>query len=369
MKRIAIINNECFRDPDIALIEILQNDYEIDYYVILDKEGVADIEYLKSITRDFKNFRLYPVNGIYRRRSLKYAALSCSILKEIKKRQYYKILTGIKEDIFMSLLFFLFVKRSSTIYMLHDAEIHPYKGVDLTKLIGSYTDKIFIYYAKTIMLFSKEQLEILKSRYPNCKAAAINKPCIFYGASSIDKPRIEKQCRFLFFGNISYYKNIEVLIRASERLNKHFHGRFTVSVIGRESYKEWRNSIETPSVFNLDIRGFSDKEIPNIFESHHFLVLPYKQVTQSGPLTLSLQYHIPPIASNLGIFKSCIKNGKNGFLFDSHDEYELENVMKKCIQLNGEEYNEMRCEVAKTNDIFLNKQLIRNQLLTIISRL
>lgn len=367
MKRIAIINNECFRDTDIALIEILQNDYEIDYYVILDKEGVADIEYLKSLTSGFRNFRLYPVNGIYRRRSLKYAVLSYLVLKRIRKRRYYRILTGIKEDIFMSLLFFLFVKRDSTIYMLHDAESHPYKGIDLARLTGACTDKVFICQAKAILLFSKEQLEILRRRHPNCKAVAIDLRCAFYGTPDVDKPSIERQCRFLFFGHVSYYKNIEVLIRASERLNKHFYGRFAVSVIGGESYKEWRNSIETPAIFNLDIRKFDDKEIPNIFESHHFLVLPYRQVTQSGPLSLSFQYRIPTIASDLDIFRRFIKNGQNGFLFHSNDEDELESVMAKCIQLNKDEYNAMRIEVEKIGDKILDKQVIKNQLLDIIS--
>ena len=62
------------------------------------------------------------------------------------------------------------------------------------------------------------------------------------------------------------------------------------------------------------------------------MVLPYKDVTQSGPLLISYNYNLPVIASNHPGFAEYISQGVTGFLFNNCDEKSLAATMIDIVE-------------------------------------
>ncbi|MEO6691040.1 MAG: glycosyltransferase, partial [Saprospiraceae bacterium] len=65
------------------------------------------------------------------------------------------------------------------------------------------------------------------------------------------------------------------------------------------------------------INEFIDyKEIHTLYSQNDVIVLPYKQVTQCGPLLIAYSENIPVICNRLEGFTEYVDDGSSGFLFD-----------------------------------------------------
>ena len=95
--------------------------------------------------------------------------------------------------------------------------------------------------------------------------------------------------KFLFLGRLKAYKGYQLLINAAN------HGsiqHITIAGSGDTSI----SSIDKVSVINTHL---SNSEITHLIETHHVLVLPYIDASQSGVLTLGIDACIPMIISQL----------------------------------------------------------------------
>lgn len=148
---------------------------------------------------------------------------------------------------------------------------------------------------------------------------------------------------FTVFGNIIESKNIPLLIEAGNRLWNKYKGKYTIRIAGRgRLWQSYSALIKHPEAFELDIRRIPDDEIPNLFATSHYIVFPYKAVTQSGPLRIAYGYNVPVIASNLDGFKESIENEITGVLFKSNDVESLVDTMSKAIKCHPQQYNRIK---------------------------
>lgn len=149
---------------------------------------------------------------------------------------------------------------------------------------------------------------------------------------------------FTYFGNIIPSKNIELLIEAACRLWEEMPERFIVRIVGhcRNWEKKYSGLVRYPETFDIVIRRIKEDEIPDLFSSSHYLVLPYSSVTQSGPLRIAYGYNLPVIASDLEGFRESVIDGETGYLFHSDDAGSLKEVMKKLISEHPHKYETLR---------------------------
>lgn len=144
---------------------------------------------------------------------------------------------------------------------------------------------------------------------------------------------------FTVFGNIIESKNIPLLIGAGNRLWKDFKNRFKIRIVGRgRLWGSYASLIKYPEAFELDIRRVRDDEIPNVFATSHYMMFPYKAVTQSGPLRIAYGYNVPVIASDLDGFKESVEENITGLLFKSENINSLVDVMRNAIERHPEQY-------------------------------
>ncbi|MBB3699816.1 glycosyltransferase [Flammeovirga yaeyamensis] len=127
----------------------------------------------------------------------------------------------------------------------------------------------------------------------------------------------------LFFGQIKKVKGLDILIKSFSKINdENIH----LIIAGKVWYDDFTIYDDLISKYQLKkrvhkiIRFVTDNERELLFKISSFVVLPYREIYQSGVLLMAMSLKIPVIASSLVPNKEVIENKKNGFLFDEEDD-------------------------------------------------
>ncbi len=216
--------------------------------------------------------------------------------------------------------------------MMHDVKSHP-GNRDYFSLAAPKLN--FLLFKKRICTASRSQAAVLKNIY-GTKPKIFQLPIINY-YSEIGNPAEplisdSKNIRFFFFGSIYRYKGIEILIEAAEIL-KSRGLEFNLSVFGSLKYNQplFKTRIDKLGSVKLIDKYIDYKEVHRIFCQNDVLILPYRQVTQCGPLLIGYNELVPSVCSDLPGFREYVDDGKSGFLF-SNGAAELADKMELIIK-------------------------------------
>jgi len=141
----------------------------------------------------------------------------------------------------------------------------------------------------------------------------------------------------LFFGRITPYKGLDYLVEAFQRS---FAARpdYRLLIAGRlmPGCEEYGKDIE--KTIQKDVSdgrilvksGFiPDDEVEVYFKAADILVLPYRDIYQSGVLFLGYSFGLPVIAADVGCLKEDIVEQETGFVFRPGDSIDLAKVMER----------------------------------------
>lgn len=140
----------------------------------------------------------------------------------------------------------------------------------------------------------------------------------------------------LFFGRITPYKGLEFLITAFRRLLLR-DPCYRLIIAGRSDSSEEYWS-ETRASFQEEVHSghiilrsefIPDEETEIFFKAGDVLVLPYRQIYQSGVLFLSHSFGLPVLAADVGSLADDIVEGENGSMFKPEDPIALSNAVEK----------------------------------------
>lgn len=135
----------------------------------------------------------------------------------------------------------------------------------------------------------------------------------------------------LFFGNIAPYKGVEYLLLALDKL-KGIYTDISLVIAGRikkdcDSY--WANLNKIIEEKDLEkfifkrIEFIPENEVELYFKSADILILPYKEIFQSGLIFTSYRFGLPVIATDVGELKEIIDEGKTGFICEAGNYQDL----------------------------------------------
>ncbi len=199
---------------------------------------------------------------------------------------------------------------------IHDVEKHP-GGRGHGVLSVKMTMKIA---KKNVCLVSETQAKLFK-KYYGFEPPVFQLPIInYYRDISTNNP-VKKQSdklNFFFFGSIEQYKGIETLLEAAEILEKK-DMNYCLNIYGKVKYDspELFQKIKTLKNVNFYDLYINYEDVHSMYIQNDVLVLPYKQVTQCGPLLIAFDEKVPVLSSDLEGFKEYIENGKNGIFFNN----------------------------------------------------
>jgi glycosyltransferase involved in cell wall biosynthesis len=224
---------------------------------------------------------------------------------------------------------------------MHDGVPHKGPKNGAYRLLNSATFTLF----KNFHFFSQNQHRIFLEKYPRKHSFVAGMYTKDFGGGPSPGDRNPGPVTFLFFGSIRYNKGLEFLIQAGNRLAERT-SKFRVLIAGEsEEATDFSASLEHPGVFDVRLGVVPNGDIPKLFSESDFLVLPYRDVTQSGPLMIAFRYGLPVIASDLPGFREYILPGETGFLFEPCNVEALTGAMEEVLALNERERREMRSRV------------------------
>lgn len=143
----------------------------------------------------------------------------------------------------------------------------------------------------------------------------------------------------LFFGRITPYKGLDYLIDAFRKINVSGE-RYRLIIAGRpdrcEKYwsarqKEIRDLVESEEII-LRANFIPDEETEIYFKAADALVLPYRQIYQSGVLFLAHSFGLPVLAADVGSLKDEIVEGRNGLVFKPEDPLRIAATLREYFE-------------------------------------
>ena len=255
------------------------------------------------------NYVFYPSKHLF---SFSNTRVALQIVSFIKKQKIKLIHFDTNSGRFIPVLPFVFrIKKIATV---HDPL--PHKGEEsfkktVIKYIYSYLIKNYVFYSK----FSQKQFKE-NSRNPSYKTyTAILKP---YSYISQIKTTIQKRNKYiLYFGRISHYKGIDLLLNAFPSILSKYP-TIELVIAGKGNDDDYSNRYSTPGFSNITFlnKYISVLELANLITNAEFIVCPYREATQSGVLMTAFALNKPVLATNVGAFSEYIVNNENGILVE-----------------------------------------------------
>jgi glycosyltransferase involved in cell wall biosynthesis len=140
----------------------------------------------------------------------------------------------------------------------------------------------------------------------------------------------------LFYGRITPYKGLEYLVKAFQQ-NLARREDYQLIIAGLPDWCEeyWktieeaiREDVQKGRIL-LRADWIPDAETEIYFKASDVLVLPYRDIFQSGVLFLGYSFGLPVIAADVGSLKDEIVEGKTGLVFRPEDPVDLARAIEK----------------------------------------
>jgi len=337
-----------FWNREKEILAELANEYEILLIICHDGNKNYLIEDIFNFCTSKKISLLTLDNTLKRSRNPWNIIRAIETIKTIIKFKPNLIYLETLSDPYFAIFCSLFLDSNKVIISILDYELHPYES-NKVRFSDKFYQLIYLTFFKNFHLFSSEQSRLMLKEHPYKNIFYIPLYLIKndYEVANKNNKGQNELINFLFFGKIHYYKGLDILIKAGNILSSH-HNNFKIIIAGYcDNFTEYESQIENKDVFELKISYLSKDEIQELMMKSDVIVLPYRQVTQSGPLMMAFNFGIIPLASDLAGFQESIRNGYNGFLFKNNSVDDLVKIMKKIILMSYSDRDIIRKNLIK----------------------
>lgn len=134
----------------------------------------------------------------------------------------------------------------------------------------------------------------------------------------------------LFFGRITEYKGIEVLLPAFEQAQKRFP-QAKLIIAGEGHMQPYESALRRLTGVELINRWIDESEIHGIFARAGIVALPYTSASQSGVLPIAASFALPVIATATGGLVEQVTHEKTGLLIPPGDAPALAAALERLL--------------------------------------
>ncbi|SCY00829.1 glycosyltransferase family 4 protein [Microvirga guangxiensis] len=204
-------------------------------------------------------------------------------------------------------------------YVAHDAEPHP---GDYAALWQRVTQDLLLKSADQIVVLSKSVAQRVTERIPSTrsKISVLSLESV-YPTKRTHLPfcaTAGDPIRFLFYGRLLPYKGLDLLGQALAPLRTSPGWQLTIAGSGpleaeiRHTFSEW------PQV-ELELGWISNERTMTLYSTHHLLLCPYTEASQSGVVAEALSWAMPCLVMPSGALPEQIGFGTAGVVAETVD--------------------------------------------------
>ena len=204
---------------------------------------------------------------------------------------------------------------------IHDPSRHP---GELARRRDTIEDMLLIRFAGLIFVHGEALKEELIERFKP-RAPVVVVP---HGVSGGQPTPVPAEPRVLFFGRITHYKGVDVLLDAMEEVWRQIP-EATVVVAGSGEV-ESHPALADPRI-TVDNGYIPDATIPGLFGAARCVVLPYRQASQSGVGSMVKPYNRPLLVTDVGGLPELVSDG-SGLVVASESPGELASALVRVLR-------------------------------------
>jgi glycosyltransferase involved in cell wall biosynthesis len=134
---------------------------------------------------------------------------------------------------------------------------------------------------------------------------------------------IERPNSILYFGRIWDYKGLEYLIEAEPKITKAIPSARIIIAGHGEDFNRYKHAMVNPHHFEVHNYRIPDEKVAEFFQSASVVVLPYKEASQSGVISIAYAFGKPVIATSVGGIPDIVTHGQTGYLVDPNEPDKL----------------------------------------------
>ncbi|MHC1775942.1 MAG: glycosyltransferase [Lentimicrobium sp.] len=329
-----------------------------------DSIDVLDVDITKNLFRSFKNVNYYPVFRFIPRKSF-FLVKGWNIIRFYFLQLWYLMSNSSRIIHFQWLDRYIFIDRvmlpliaricgHKVVLTVHN--INSAKRDNRDNWFNRFTLKVLYMTANALIVHTDQSKIELLSEFQVKESKifiirhGMNNKVSRKGLTTRESRSIlnigQHEKVVLFFGNIDFYKGLDILIDSLNFLPKSFKDNFRVLIAGSSKKFDYTNLIKdkitnTGLKQNITIRiGYiPDSEIEQYFMAADCIVMPYRKIYQSGVIFMAYAFGLPIIVTDIGNFRNDMIEGETGILIKENTP---EGVSLAIIQFfNSEIFKKM----------------------------
>jgi D-inositol-3-phosphate glycosyltransferase len=150
----------------------------------------------------------------------------------------------------------------------------------------------------------------------------------------------ESEKVLLFFGQIAPYKGLDILLEAMKILFSQ-QQPCRLMIAGRvkngsepywQTLRPYLENDEARPRILVNDKFIPDNDVPMLFRAADVLILPYRAIYQSGPLSLAYRFGVPVIATRVGSFERDVIPEVTGLLSQPDSPRDLARVIRQYFE-------------------------------------
>jgi len=148
--------------------------------------------------------------------------------------------------------------------------------------------------------------------------------------SHISPARGATQPMLLFFGRITAYKGLEILLQAYKQLINTNQAR--LMVVGEGNLNPFKSLLDVIPQVQVINHWVSEEEVAAVFSQASIVILPYTAASQSGVIPIAASFGLPVIATRVGGIPEQIEHEITGLLVNPGSVAELIAAIQRLLE-------------------------------------